>query len=278
MRSNHQQIASLLEKAYADFHAEPYRNLDPVHVVHEYSRPQDREVVAFATALLAYGSVSTIVKSVRRILFPLGNHPYEFLRNANLAHLWDGFCHRFTRGEDVEILFSWLQSVLKQHRSLEEFFLLHQQPAKDPMKSMLSSFVKRLKAQPLPLRLKRILSLRERNLKYLVSDPEQGSACKRLNLFLRWTVRPPDKIDLGLWKHLRPESLILPLDTHLLKTLQLLQWTSATHASWQVAESATQKLKLYCPEDPVKYDFALCHLSMHGFSILNFLKENRLHA
>jgi uncharacterized protein (TIGR02757 family) len=86
-------------------------------------------------------------------------------------------------------------------------------------------------------------------------------------LFLRWVVRENDGIDLGIWSKLGPEKLILPLDTHLLQTLRNLSWTRSQQASWKVAEEATEKLKIYCPEDPIKYDFALCHLSMSGHSI-----------
>lgn len=270
MGQSRDQLAKLLDGAYQAFHSEFYRKLDPVHVVHEYSRREDQEIVAFVSALLSYGNVTSIVKSIRRALAPLGPHPYQFVCKNELSGLWAGFYHRFTQGQDIEILFRWIQSALRSHQSLEDFFLLEKGALS--MKDTLSAFVKRFTQQPLPNKLLAVSRVRQRNLKYLISDPERGSACKRLNLFLRWVVRPKDRVDLGLWRGLHPSSLILPLDTHLLKTLHLLGWSKSTSATWDVAEAATEKLKLFCPEDPLKYDFALCHLSMHGFSLLESKK------
>jgi uncharacterized protein (TIGR02757 family) len=89
-------------------------------------------------------------------------------------------------------------------------------------------------------------------------------------------VRPADGIDLGLWKSLSPASLILPLDTHVLQTIRALRWTRSPQASWKVAEQATARLKKLCPEDPIRYDFSLCHLSMAGGKILHY--KARYHA
>jgi len=271
MGQRRDQLAKLLEDAYRAFHSETYRQLDPIHVVHEYRNRQDQEIVAFLAALLAYGNVTSIVKSIRKALTPLGPHPYNFVREKNLSGLWSGFCHRFTQGQDLEILFHWIQSALRGHKTLEDFFLMG--GASLPMRNLLSSFVKRFTQQSLPTLLRSAAINRQRNLRYLISDPDRGSACKRLNLFLRWVVRPKDRVDLGLWEKVKPQSLILPLDTHLLKTLHLLGWTHSTSATWEVAEAATEKLKLFCQEDPLKYDFALCHLSMHGFSLLDSRKD-----
>src|SRR5262249_25013660 len=111
------------------------------------------------------------------------------------------------------------------------------------------------------------------NLKYLFSDPLAGAACKRLNMYLRWMVRPADGIDLGTWDQVSSKDLVSPVDTHILKTLRKLRWTRSHSANWKVAEAATDRLREYCHEDPVKYDFSLCHLSMHGQDIAAIYKE-----
>jgi uncharacterized protein (TIGR02757 family) len=258
-------LAQILEKAYEEYHSVSHREKDPIKVVHQYTRPEDQEIIGFLTALLSYGSVPTILASVQRAVQPLGNSPQAFIKKQSLEGLWAGFYHRFTRGEDIEILLNWVKSALEKHSSLENYFLASE--PKSNMKELLSSFVRRLMNEPLPPHLKKVAKQRERNLKYLLSDPERGSACKRLNMFLRWMIRPDDGIDLGLWKKIPTKNLILPIDTHLLKTLHKLKWTKSQNASWKVAEEATEKLKKFCPEDPVRYDFALCHLSMSGSSI-----------
>lgn len=259
---SNRELAVIFEKAYKDFHSLKHRKQDPIQIVYEYENPQDQEVVAFLTALLAYGGVSTIVSSVKKVLGPLGNRPKNFLKEGYLGGLWDGFYHRFTTGEDIEIVMHRVQSILRRHQSLEEFFL--EGGNATPMRELLSSFVNRLAQEPLPQHLRKTAEKRKRNLKYLISDPKLGSACKRLNLFLRWVVRPKDGIDLGLWSGLSPKHLILPVDTHLLQTLRRLRWTRSQQATWKVAELATEKLRMFSPEDPIRYDFALCHLSMTG--------------
>ncbi|NBX77225.1 MAG: TIGR02757 family protein [Proteobacteria bacterium] len=258
-------LALILEKAYRDFHLVAHRNQDPIRLVYQYEEPKDQELAAFLTALLAYGSVSTIISSVKKVLSPLGKNPHAFLKSAPLKGLWSGFYHRFTTGEDIEIVMHRLQSILRRHESIEDFFL--KGGSQQPMRELLSSFVNRFEAEPLPVSLRKTAERRSRNLKYLISDPARGSACKRLNLFLRWVVRPKDGIDLGLWKNLSPKQLILPVDTHLLQILKRLRWTRSDQATWKVAELATENLRFFCPEDPIRYDFALCHLSMSGHSL-----------
>jgi len=267
-----QHLSQLFEKAYQDFHSRPHRDLDPIKLVHQYTEPRDQEVAAFLTALLAYGTVATILSSVEKVLAPLGKSPHDYIKTAgNLNSLWKGFTHRFTRGEDIEILAYWIQAALRSHGSLEAFFV-HESKSVS-MKDLLSSFVQRFTDQDLPSHLRKVAIQRKRNLKYLISDPNRGSACKRLNLFLRWVVRPQDGIDLGLWKKVSPAQLILPLDTHLLKTLHQLKWTRSQQASWKVAELATQKLKHYDAADPIRFDFALCHLSMSGYNLKSIAQD-----
>lgn len=267
------RIQHLLDSAYRDFHKEHRRNRDPVRFVHAYPRPADQEIVAFLAAILAYGNVATILSSVERVLYPLGDAPHARLLGKDVP-AYPTFRHRFTTGEDIEIVLHWLARALQTHGSLENFFL---EGAGDnaSMRELLSSFVNRLTSQPLPGRLKQLLGPRSRNLKYLISDPNRGSACKRLNMFLRWVVRDADGIDVGLWKRVGKHRLMLPVDTHLLKTLRQLRWVSSKQATWRVVEAATDRLRCYSPEDPIRYDFSLCHLSMAGGRLLHYERQKR---
>jgi uncharacterized protein (TIGR02757 family) len=255
----------LLETAFDQYHSHYYLDKDPVHFVHRYADRRDQEVVALFSAVLAYGNVPTILSSIRKVLGALDPNPHQaLLRASNDGSLVD-FKHRFTRGIDLQILCHWLGSILENHGSLENFFLDSPQMS---LVGKLSSFVERTFEIPLPRPLAKGLDRRRRSLFYLLPNPKRGSACKRLNLFLRWMVRPNDGIDLGLWTRMRPSELILPVDTHLLKALRLLSWTRSKTATWKVAEAATAELRKYAPHDPIRYDFALCHLSMEGGDIL----------
>jgi uncharacterized protein (TIGR02757 family) len=91
--------------------------------------------------------------------------------------------------------------------------------------------------------------------------PSAGSACKRLNLFLRWMVRS-DALDPGGWTRVRPAQLIVPLDTHVVRVGRCLRLTSRATPGWAMAREITGSLRAVDPDDPVKYDFAICHLGM----------------
>ncbi len=262
-------LKAVLEAAYLDHHSQQSRAKDPISLVHAYTDPRDQEVAGFVCALIAYGNVVSILKSARALLEPLGPSPYQTLLNYPKPLSLSGFKHRFTVGVDFEIVFHWMHRALAEHKSLESFFI-GGNPASMPMKDLLSSFVSRFTALNVPRELKAARATRQRQLKYLVPDPARGSACKRLNMFLRWMVRPSDGIDLGLWKSLSPASLILPLDTHVLQAIGQLGWSTSEQATWKLAEMATLRLKKLCPEDPIRYDFALCHLSMEGGKILHY--------
>ena len=265
------KIRELLDAAYHNFHTSYHRGKDPISLVHEFEHARDREVVAFLAACLSYGNVTTILASARNILKTIGPEPYQRIVDGEFSGKFAGFRHRFTTGDDIEILCAWLSQALRTEKTLEDFFL-RDRKGTEPMKELLSDFVVRLTKLPLPIALQKKVKSRERNLKYLISDPERGSACKRLNMFLRWMVRPPDGIDLGLWSRLSSKQLMLPIDTHLLQTLQHLKWTRSKQATWKVVEAATTRLRLYEPDDPIRYDFALCHLSMTGKTIRAYAK------
>jgi len=98
-------------------------------------------------------------------------------------------------------------------------------------------------------------------IKFMFPLPQKGSACKRMNLFLRWMVRN-DELDFGLWNEIKPNKLIIPVDTHIAKICKQLKLTKRKNVNWKMAEEITGKLKRFDPVDPVKYDFALCHIGM----------------
>lgn len=266
----HPPTQKLLEKAYTDYHVHFHRERDAIARVSSFSDPKDQEIVAFLSALLAYGNVRAILNSIDELLRQLGPSPYQSVIDKKFVGTLDSFVHRFTKGVDIEILLYWVSEAIRTEGSFENFFLAG--PKEGGMKMRLSSFVQRFTGQPLPPSLASSLTSRSRNLRYLLSDPLRGSACKRLNLFLRWVVRANDGIDLGLWTKVPASELMLPVDTHLLRILRDLRWTRSKTANWKVAEEATARLRLYCEEDPVKYDFALCHLSMSGGKILEYRK------
>ena len=100
-----------------------------------------------------------------------------------------------------------------------------------------------------------------RGVAYFFPRPSKGSACKRLNLFLRWMVRT-DAIDLGVWTRVSPSRLVVPLDTHVIRLGRCLRLTHYTSPGWKMAAEITQSLRAIDPQDPVRFDFSLCHVGM----------------
>ena len=103
-----------------------------------------------------------------------------------------------------------------------------------------------------------------RGFAHLWSDPLKGSALKRLNMLMRWMVRGPDEVDLGLWASLGPARLTIPLDAHVFRVARALGLTRRSSPSWRAAREVTEALLTLDPQDPVRYDFALAHLGISG--------------
>ncbi len=232
------------------------READPVAFVHRFEDPHDQEVAGLLAALLAFGNVVAIQRSVARALAPLGARPAKRLatiRRATLASAYRGFVHRTWRGEHVAALLWNARAVRRRSGSLGQAFAAHlahaEAEAKD-VREAVARFADSLRGEGA-----------DRGLKHLVPDPRKGSACKRLLLYLRWMVRPADGVDLGLWD-VSPSALVIPVDTHVSRIAHNLRLTEREDASWRTAEEITASLRALDAEDPVKYDFAICHLGV----------------
>ncbi len=240
---------------------------DPVEVVHEYTDRADREVVGLIAAVLAYGSVFQILKSIRRIVKPLGRHPAEMiagLSDADAIELCRGFQYRFNTEVDAARLLRATGDIFRKYGSLEACFQEHDQPESSHIGPGLLGLVSAFKERAYPALEKhaRRHQLRTRY-DYFFPSPDSGSACKRLNLFLRWMVRPEDGVDFGLWK-VDPGRLVIPLDTHVSRIARQIGLSRRRQADWKMACEITDGLRKFCPEDPLRYDFALAHLGIRG--------------
>ncbi len=224
---------------------------DPLQFPHRYSDAGDQEVVGLVAALLAFGNVKAVRRSVERVLATLGESPAAELSTQERVHRrrLEGFVHRTWTGEDVARVLARTARIRRTHGSLGGRFAEHWREAGD-LREALARWSDELRG-PAP----------GRGLKHLVADPRAGSACKRSLLFLRWMVRPADGVDLGLWD-LAPSELLIPVDTHVLRIAGNLSLTARRDASWRTAEELTERLRLFDPTDPVKYDFAICHLGI----------------
>lgn len=236
---------------------------DPVHVVRRFTAPDDREVVGFCAAALAFGRVASVIQSIESLLDVMGPRPAEYVRRFDPRS--DGaplqpLVHRWIRGRDLVALLLVLQRMLRDAGSIEAFFLGGDDASAPDVGPALDAFSKRALETDLAGAYGRRLPARP-GVCYFFPRPASGSACKRLNLFLRWMVRR-DAIDLGVWTRLSPARLIVPLDTHVIRVGRCLQLTRYTSPGWRMAAEITAALRRLDPADPVRYDFSLCHVGM----------------
>ena len=241
-----------LDALYRFYDSRRWVHPDPLEFLYQYSALEDREVAGLLASSLAYGRVTQILKSVALILKELGPSPSAFLQSVPdsfLRELFVDFRHRFTSGEEVALLLSGMKRVINRYGSLGACFLESYKSCDDTILPTLISFVDALS---LPF---------EGRSNSLISRPQKGSACKKLNLFLRWMVRE-DGVDPGGWNQVAPSQLIIPLDTHMHQIAIRLGFTKNRCATMKTALEITRAFRKIDPGDPVRYDFALTRIGI----------------
>jgi uncharacterized protein (TIGR02757 family) len=242
-----ESLRETLDATYARYHQRRFIHPDPLEFLYHYDDPLDREVVGMVASALAYGRVAQILQSVSTVLARMGSSPSDFALGQSLPALrqhFAAFKHRFTEGREMAALLYGVAGLLRRHGSLHHCFASHCRPDDQDIVPGLTAFADEL------------LSEAGGGLSMLLPDPRKGSACKRLNLFLRWMVRR-DEIDPGGWDLIRPALLIVPLDTHMYGFARNAGLTRRKQADLAAAVETTRAFRLIDPTDPVRYDFAL---------------------
>jgi uncharacterized protein (TIGR02757 family) len=254
-----EDIKTVLERLYQKYNRYELIKPDPLQFVYHYSSQGDREIAAFLAAALAYGRVQQIEKSLNDLFGRMGTSPYAFVTNFSKAkrQKLSNFKHRFTTAEDVSDLLELLKRVLGENGGIENYFLLGYSKSDESVVSALSKFCDRL----LETYAEAHGGQATRGLKYLLAGPANGSACKRLNLFLRWMVRD-DEVDTGLWKGIDKAKLIVPVDVHMSRLCKILGLHGLKTVSLAMAVEITEAFKALESADPVKYDFALSRIGI----------------
>ena len=252
-------IKNVLEKLYSRYNHRSLIKPDPLQFVYRYSNRADMEIAGFLAAELAYGRVQQIEKSLTNLFGRMGESPYAFVRDFGKAQRRSltGFKHRFTTGQAISDLLQLLREVFEESGSIEKHFLLGYSEDDENIILALSKFCDSLRAMYASVHNGRI----SRGLKYLLASPTGGSACKRLNLFLRWMVRNDD-VDAGLWKSVDKARLIVPVDVHMARLCRLLGLYPQKTVSLSTAVKITESFTEIEPTDPVKYDFALTRIGI----------------
>ena len=248
------KLKAFLEGMYYVYARREIINPDPLYFLYNYDNVRDREIVGLIASSLAYGRVAQIMKSVDRVLSCLGASPREFLlKNSNDVILPENFKHRFTTAADMNNLLKNISEVLREYGSIEEFLRECLKESGGNLFGGLDKFSDRLSRGKVEGSFS------------LITAPRDGSACKRLFLYLKWMVRK-DEVDPGGWEVLSPSELVVPTDVHMHRIAGELGLTSRRSADLRTAIEITEGFREICAEDPVKYDFALTRLGIRNIS------------
>jgi uncharacterized protein (TIGR02757 family) len=254
-------LRSKLDALYHDYNRADSAS-DPVHRVRPFTSAPDREVAGFCAAALAFGRVASVLHSIDTLFAIMGPHPATFVRRfePDAAHPeLRAMVHRWTRGVDLAALLWVLRQMLERSGSIERFFLEGYSDSDEDVGPALDRFSE--SAMALDVRRAYGRLPKRPGVCYFFPRPSRGSACKRLNLFLRWMIRR-DEVDLGAWMRVPRSKLVVPLDTHVIRLGRCLRLTRYASPGWKMAADITASLRRLDPEDPVRFDFSLCHVGM----------------
>lgn len=240
---------------------------DPLSFCRRYRDPEDREVAAVIAAAFAYGGIKVIFRTLGAVFSELGPSPRRYVERFDSGtglKTFAGFRHRFNDGRDLTALLMAVRSMLTVSGSVNGFFLRFHDASSGSIATALNGYSAAVQSMDYSAVFRQESPDPAPSFRFLFPSPAGGSACKRLCMFLRWTVRPDDGYDLGLWQGLSPSRLIIPVDTHVGRISTYIGLTGRRTADWRMAEEITAALRVLDPADPVKYDFALAHLGISG--------------
>ena len=260
------ELNSAVLKRKLEFH---YRNFDrskispdPLEFPHRFQDYNDIEISAFISSIFAYGNIKQIITILEKIHSSINNQPFQFLKSYDRKkgrETFENTFFRFYSTNDIVVLFKVLRNIYDENGSIKNFFMKCYLNSGESIKEAITCFSKKI--------IKMMHSYTEvtHGIKFMFPFPNKNSTCKRINLFLRWMVRK-DELDFGLWSEIPKSKLIIPVDTHIARIAKQLELTNQKNISWKMAVEITENLRKLDPNDPVKYDFALCHIGMRKMS------------
>ena len=244
-------VKKLLDENYKRFNQASFIEDDPISIPHRFTLKQDVEITAFWTSMLAWGQRKTIINKSNELFALMDNAPYDFIKNHSESDrkAFENFKHRTFQATDTIYFLHRLQRYYKENESLEQAFIGAN--GFERLKNFHDNFFDDEFAP-------------QRTRKH-VSTPIRKSSCKRLNMFLRWMVRQDTHgVDFGIWKNIKPSSLMIPLDVHVDRIARKYNLLKRKQRDWNSVEELTSALREFDPMDPVKYDFALFGMGVIG--------------
>lgn len=244
-----------------------YIDSDPVLFMHAFNKKEDQLLAGFFAATMAWGRRDIVIRKVRDFLERMDNRPTEFIANFTDkdAKRFDGFKHRTFKPVDMKWLTKILKSILLEHGSFDRFWEYCYGRANANDRPLMSVFHEQFFAQQ--------PEAPQRTRKH-VSNADKKSSCKRLYLFLKWSIRKNSPVDLGLMDFMPQSELMIPLDVHVARQARALGLLSRTYNDWWAVQELTKALKLLDPKDPSKYDYALFGLGIDDKGVPKHMVRN----
>jgi uncharacterized protein (TIGR02757 family) len=249
---NIDEIKDFLDEKVMQYNNKAFVETDPISIPHRFEKKEDIEISGFLTATISWGNRKSIIKSASRMLSMMDNAPYDFVLNykTNEPERVAGFVHRTFNETDLNYFIRALKNIYLHKGGLENIFTQH--AGKDSILPAIHMFKKEFFSILHP----------ERTKKH-ISDPENGSVAKRINMFLRWMVRRDNHgVDFGLWKNIPPSILSCPLDIHSGNVARKLGLITRNQNDLKALSELDNNLRLMDKNDPVKYDYALFGLGV----------------
>tara|TARA_B110000003_G_scaffold70077_1_gene71453 strand:+ start:344 stop:1117 length:774 start_codon:yes stop_codon:yes gene_type:complete len=249
------ELKDFLDEKSFQYNQKTFIESDPIQIPHQFEKKEDIEIASFLTSIIAWGQRKTIIKNGYKMMEVLENSPHDYILNASEKEIEKAhIIHRTFNPIDFRYFIKTLKRIYLDYGNLENLFC--NTDNKKNMHLSIHNFKTIFFQNEFP----------KRSTKH-ISDPFKGSACKRINMFLRWMVRVDDKgVDFGIWKKISPSILSCPLDVHSGNVARKLRLLLRTQNDHKAVLELDQKLRTLDPKDPVKYDFALFGLGVfEGF-------------
>tara|TARA_B110000881_G_C18556429_1_gene507212 strand:+ start:904 stop:1668 length:765 start_codon:yes stop_codon:yes gene_type:complete len=241
------ELKEFLDLKANHYQSQDFISADPIQIPHRFTKKEDVEIAGFLAATIAWGNRTSIIKNANEMMKLMDEAPFDFIVNHQISDLdvFDGFVHRTFNATDLKYFIQAIKNLYVNKGGLE--FCITQHVSKMPLQTALHHFKKDFFELPHELRTEKHLA-----------DPLKGSAAKRINMYLRWMVRPNTSgVDFGLWKSMHPRNLSCPLDVHSGTVARKLGILNRKQNDAKAVLELDKQLRIMDSEDPVKYDFAL---------------------
>jgi len=251
MKLKYTELKEFLDEKVDQYNTPKFIPSDPIQVPHNFTKKEDIEIAGFLTAIISWGNRKSIIKNAIRMMELIDNSPYDFILNHDERHLQrlEGFVHRTFNSTDLRIFITALKSIYLNHNGLEGVFAKHM--TKESLQPAIHEFKNIFFSIPHANRTRKHLP-----------DPYNGSAAKKINMFLRWMIRKDNRnVDFGIWHSIPQSILSFPLDVHASKIARELGLLRRKQNDSKAVSELDLKLREFDRNDPVKYDFALFGLS-----------------